>query len=771
MYVTPQGNDSWSGQSPTPTGDGGPFQTLFHAQETVKSLTDAGLTEPVEVTFDPGVCNATDFVSRWFTSSPTYPVIWHSDSSRTVLIYTPTMAEQNDALSAEDYTTASQGATARFYVSPEGSDDWSGHAPMEDADNGPFLTLSRAQDAVNAFQADNPNAPVEVVVEAGLSTASGLMNGTSDNLTLTSAKHKMSAHATQKPATATKSTLKGSALVKSGALVAAATPSHLVFAHYTMACRDYGGSVAGYEHDIQDAQAAGVDGFAMNCAGWTSANYKVDCASMFQAAQALNTGFKLFFSADMTGSLSAADIQDMVKTYGNNPNYFHYSGRPVLSTWTGDGGTPTTVINYWQNSVLTPLRNAGYNVYFVPNWSAASSLGTTNGNFTGATVQTAYQLIWKTLVDGLYQVSLAPPVNYAYSRTVPAAAVVPGQQSGLTVWDAHAEHYYDPTHEFSGDDVGRTITITGNANFTAGTYTISHFDGGYGVTDLTGKPLGNHNLITLVLIGSTPAKHYDATGGGYTVQSASSAPQKGSTLLAQETYAQVLHANGKSFMSSVSPQYWGSLRADVGRCYNEFYGGEGLSAQWNSVISVQKPELVEIFTWNDFAEGTYCSPIDDVAKYWPYALPGTNNNVVGYMKSHAGFTALNKYFINWYKSGVKPAITKDSIYYFYRTNPKNAVATNDNRGPVTGISGDLEDDIYVTANLTAPATLAVTTGTQTLTYSVPAGMSNTRVPFQTGSQSFQLLRGGKSIISQSGQPIVKVPTTYNFNLYSGTATD
>ena len=659
LYVSPQGNDTWSGQSPTPIdGGGGPFRSLTHAQEAVSALAGSGLARPVEVVVDPGICSPQDFLSRWFVSPPDGPVIWHSDASRTILIYTRTLAEQNDALSAEDYANASGSPITRFYVSPSGSDFWSGCEPSTDAENGPFESLSRAEEAVNAFEAQAPNSPVEVVMENGLGVASSRVNAAAG-----SSSHKPAA--LKRAAADAAKVTSGSALpIKSHVTAGAGQPAKFVFAHYMVANRDYGGSVAGYERDIQDAQAAGIDGFALNIGWWSGANYKTDTASMFQAAHALGSGFKLFFSVDegganlTTNGIPASDILNMMQTYGNDPAYFHYLGRPVLSTWGGEGPTISVGLNFWQNQVLTPLRAAGYNVYFVPQFSAkyyASDWAAIYPNPTAQQISDGYQSFWKNLVDGEFQVSCGPPTN----------------------------------------------------------------------------PAGPSQVI-------------------------------------QQTYAQIMHQNGKIFMSSVTPQYWGAIQNGDGRAYNEFTGGEGLAIQWNSILNVQKPDWVELFTWNDFDESTYFSPIDDVCKYWPYV---TGHQTRDFYKSHAGELALTKYYIQWYKTGVKPAATNDKIYFFYRTQPMNMVAANDPRGPVSARNGSVQDVIYVTAILRVAATLQVISGSSKMTFNLPAGNSNVRVPFKVGPQTLALIRSGRTLLTQQGEPVVGSAPAYNFNYYTGSASD
>src|ERR1700728_4642269 len=123
----------------------------------------------------------------------------------------------------------------------------------------------------------------------------------------------------------------------------------LVFAHYMVTNQDYQGNtdptqelkIAAYEREIQQAQAVGIDGFALNVGGWLNQNYYiVYSAQMFEAAARLNTGFKLMFSADMCCGNAMADVEDMVRRFANDPRYspfyFKYNGEFVLTTFSGD---------------------------------------------------------------------------------------------------------------------------------------------------------------------------------------------------------------------------------------------------------------------------------------------------------------------------------------------------------------------------------------------------------------------------------------------------
>ena len=139
-----------------------------------------------------------------------------------------------------------------------------------------------------------------------------------------------------------------------------------VFAHYMVCCGFKGpaGSIAADEEEIIMAQTMGINGFALNLGAWSSnSTYQAAVANMFQAAAALNSGFVLFFSADMTG-LSAADVVSMMTVYANNPYYFKYNGQPVLSTFSGQSNTNSTYTTpsaWWTNLVFNPLKARGIN--------------------------------------------------------------------------------------------------------------------------------------------------------------------------------------------------------------------------------------------------------------------------------------------------------------------------------------------------------------------------------------------------------------------------
>ena len=228
----------------------------------------------------------------------------------------------------------------------------------------------------------------------------------------------------------------------------------------------------------------------------------------------------------------------------------------------------------------------------------------------------------------------------------------------------------------------------------------------------------------------------------------------------------------KLYMAGVSPYYFRTRHSAPTRDYIEYDGGKGIADQWKSIITVQKPQWVYISTWNDFTE-SYISPVDtDDPDILP-VNPAFGDNTRPLLKQHAGYAQLMKYFIAWYKTGTPPATTTDTLFYFYRTHPKNLVASdepNDIRthgtyGTSTNDDGshdNILDVIYVTTILKAPATLTVSSGGETISKPLAAGMQHTSIPFKPGKQRFRLFRNNTLILEKNGEDILSQITRYNF---------
>lgn len=151
-------------------------------------------------------------------------------------------------------------------------------------------------------------------------------------------------------------------------LSAEAASPHLVFAHYMVCFATYGESIDGYKREIQEAQAAGIDGFALNVGAWDDpqAYYKTRVSLMYNAAEQLATGFKLFFSVDFE---NASNTVAMVEQFAGRTNSFRYAGKLVLSSY-GHNDVPAmgwTGVD-WTNAIIGKLTKDGYPVFFVPHF-------------------------------------------------------------------------------------------------------------------------------------------------------------------------------------------------------------------------------------------------------------------------------------------------------------------------------------------------------------------------------------------------------------------
>jgi len=236
-----------------------------------------------------------------------------------------------------------------------------------------------------------------------------------------------------------------------------------------------------------------------------------------------------------------------------------------------------------------------------------------------------------------------------------------------------------------------------------------------------------------------------------------------SILEAEEALARSLHESGKLFMAPYSPYYWAVCHPS--RQYLEFQSGRGMNSWWQSIVEKQHPDLVQIVTWNDYSESTFIQP---------NRIPSTKTPGIPSF-GHLGYYELLKYYIAWFHKGTRPTISRDGIFFFYRTAPKDSVASNDRSvcrlGPIPTDQqwGNIKDAIYVTVALTEPAELIVSSGSTSTRIALPAGLTTIDVPFHSGDQTFVLRRHDSELIRTSGAPIVASPEVINFNVYSGYA--
>jgi glucan endo-1,3-alpha-glucosidase len=204
----------------------------------------------------------------------------------------------------------------------------------------------------------------------------------------------------------------------------------MVFAHYMVTNQDYQGDtdptqeakIAAYEKEIQQAQSAGIDGFALNVGGWLNQTYYIRySAQIFEVAARLNNGFRLMFSADMFCGNTPTDVEDMMRRFANNPRYsdvyFKHDGAFVLTTFSGDAlgtatwqqiradlATGTNPSTTTEPSALSAVSGAPSNapmpIFLVPAFFWGGELP------NQAQVQAGFNE-WRTTIDGSFYWGIA----------------------------------------------------------------------------------------------------------------------------------------------------------------------------------------------------------------------------------------------------------------------------------------------------------------------------------------------------------------------------
>jgi len=137
----------------------------------------------------------------------------------------------------------------------------------------------------------------------------------------------------------------------------------------------------------------------------------------------------------------------------------------------------------------------------------------------------------------------------------------------------------------------------------------------------------------------------------------------------------------------------------------------------------------------------------------------------------------SEYYINWFKLGSKPPITRDRLFYFYRLNPVGQdhqpwSNPNDASTPSRALEA-LSSQIRVSVFLTAPAVLIVSLASlpgSVMRFDVPTGITHVSANVGAGMPRFVLQRQGKTVIDKTGeQTITADDCSGAYNYFSGSA--
>jgi hypothetical protein len=182
--------------------------------------------------------------------------------------------------------------------------------------------------------------------------------------------------------------------------------------------------------------------------------------------------------------------------------------------------------------------------------------------------------------------------------------------------------------------------------------------------------------------------------------------------------------------------------------YDEAANTETLRASWQRAISDQA-DLVQLVTWNDYSEGTSFAPS------------------AGHGYSYLDMSA---YWESQFQTGSAPTVVRDAVYVTHRIQKFATVPTFTQllmtltNGSATKVA---RDTVEALTFLTAPATVTVTVGSKTYTYTAPAGISSQLYPLEIGHVKASAARGTASIgVADSPYTVDATPYTQDLAYYA-----
>jgi len=184
--------------------------------------------------------------------------------------------------------------------------------------------------------------------------------------------------------------------------------------------------------------------------------------------------------------------------------------------------------------------------------------------------------------------------------------------------------------------------------------------------------------------------------------------------------------------------------------------------RWLQAIQDVNPDIVEIVTWNDYPESHYIGDINPNVNMGDIAPQYVN----GF--DHSAWRTVAQYFISWYKNGVAPAITDDTVVFWYRSHPKAITCSS---GDVPRMSTFPVDAVFALALISDSATVSLDIGSEHYQWDAPAGASMGSVPFPTEDSQIPYIQIITSSGTKAGYGSMYVTQTdcpiYNFNPWVG----
>lgn len=210
--------------------------------------------------------------------------------------------------------------------------------------------------------------------------------------------------------------------------------------------------------------------------------------------------------------------------------------------------------------------------------------------------------------------------------------------------------------------------------------------------------------------------------------------------------AQIVNKLGKRW---VAPIWTQDFRAKSGT-FIESRNSELFREAWRQVID-NRYDFVNFLTWNDYSEGSELRPSSSI-RY--------------------SFYDLAAYFIQWLKSGRRPLIQRDVLYYFHRVNLVGSTRLLKQEQSFRAPYGPLtSNDVEAVPFLFDAGQIEIRVGRTVKRFDAPRGVSAFRVPAEIGRPTFRLLRNGEAVMSLTSDFEIVGASDYQDLLYHGGSSD
>jgi hypothetical protein len=205
--------------------------------------------------------------------------------------------------------------------------------------------------------------------------------------------------------------------------------------------------------------------------------------------------------------------------------------------------------------------------------------------------------------------------------------------------------------------------------------------------------------------------------------------------------ARISRESGKVYMAGISGFYRG-----LGANFRVFEGDgfEGMRARWLASIEAGV-DWVQLVTWNDWNESTYTQPFADHQS----SVPGDRS--WGHLLDHSGYLYASRYYIDWFKSGVRPTITQERVFAFYRPHVRTAIGIRDYSLNIPGRPhgwATLNDRLFLVTFLRHPALARIRSGDHLHEIAIRDGPQSSSIPLSVGNIEIELLREGTVFASK-----------------------